>query len=86
MYIMILFLFWVHIGTILYRNCAKKRIAKGVFYTSFEFSLFSVSSKKLKPLNLGCLVFAVTLLVSKGAGFSRPTDLRTATYKWNTVR
>ena len=83
---MILLLFWFHIGTILYKNCAEKRIAKGVFYTSLKFSSFSVFSMKLKPLNLGCLVFAVTLLVFRGASFSHPTDLRVVTCKWNRVR
>ena len=47
---MILLLFYFNIGTILYRNCAEKKIAKGVFYTSLEFSLFSVFCMKLKPL------------------------------------
>ena len=47
---MILLLFWFCIGAILYRNCAEKRIAKGVFYASVELSLFSIFSMKLKPL------------------------------------
>ena len=47
---MILLLFCFRIATILYRNCAEKRIAKGVLYTSLEFSLFSVLSMKSKPL------------------------------------
>ena len=64
----------------------QKRESQKEFFILPSNFLYSVSSKKLKPLNLGCLVFAVTLLVSKGAGFSRPTDLRAATYKWNTVR
>ena len=71
---MILLLFWFHMGTILYGNYVEKRIAKGVFYALLKFCLFSVFSMKLKPLNIGCLVFAVTLLVFKGAGFSCPTD------------
>ena len=48
---MILLLFWFRIGTILQRNCAEKRIAKGFFYISLEFSLFSVFSRKWKPLS-----------------------------------
>ena len=36
---MILLLFSFHIGTILYRNSVEKRIAKGAFYTSLEFSI-----------------------------------------------
>ena len=47
---MILPLFCFHIETSLYRNCAEKRITKGAFCTSLEFSLFSVFSMKLKPL------------------------------------
>ena len=39
----------------------------------------------LTIMQLGCLVFPVTLLVFKGAGFNRPTDLTAVTYKWNTV-
>ena len=38
-----------------------------------------------KKFNLGCLVFPVTLIGFKGAGFNRPTDLSAMTYKWNTV-
>ena len=38
-----------------------------------------------KNAALGCLVFAVTLLVLKCAGINHPTDLRAMTYKWNTV-
>ena len=30
-------------------------------------------------------IYTVALLVFKGAGFKSPTDLRAATYKWNTV-
>ena len=45
-----LLLFCFHMRTILYRNCAEKRIAKVVFYTSLEFSLFFLFSIKLKPL------------------------------------
>ena len=45
---MILLLFCFHKGTILYRNCAEKKIAKEVFSTSLIFSLLSVFSMKLK--------------------------------------
>ena len=31
------------------------------------------------------MIFAVTLLVFKGAGSNGPNDLRAVTYKWNTV-
>ena len=58
---MILPLFCFHIETSLYRNCAEKRITKGAFCTSLEFSLFSVFSMKLKSL-LKCDYFIFGLL------------------------
>ena len=57
---MILLLFCFRIRTILYRNCAEKGIANGVFYTSLEFSLFSVFSMKLKPLPISSFLVCST--------------------------
>ena len=57
---MILLLFCFRIRTILYKNCTEKGITNGAFYTSLEFSLFSVFSMKLKLLPISSLLVCST--------------------------
>ena len=54
-------LFCFHIRTILYRNCTEERMTKESFYTSLEFSLFSVFSiQRLRETK-----FFMTLFLTK---------------------